>query len=163
MKKKIILFFSICFFLNSLIFANYKLAVLDFDKIFKNSVQYQKIIYSINYDLYQKYLVLNHKINNLIKEKNRNKYFLYNTNKFKEKENYFKNETKNIFHKIIKLEKYINDKNISIHNFFILKIKKIISSLIKNNKYDIIFDSNSIFYYNKNISDITNIIIKKIS
>ncbi len=163
MKKKIILFFSICFFLNSLIFANYKLAVLDFDKIFKNSIQYQKIIYSINYDLYQKYLVLNHKINNLIKEKNKNKYFLYNINKFKEKENYFKNETKNIFHKIIKLEKYINEKNISIHNFFILKIKKIISSLIKNNKYDIIFDSNSVFYYNKNISDISNIIIKKIS
>ncbi len=159
MKKKFVWLFSVYFFLSSLVFANYKLAVLDFDRVFKDSVQYQKIIYSINYDVYKKYLFLNNEINKLIKEKSK---YSINKNKINKIKFYFRNKEINIFNKINKLEEYINKKNFSIHNFFILKIKKIINSLIKDHKYDIIFDNNSLLYHNKNVFDITNIIIKKL-
>ncbi len=161
MKKILFTIFFIFLNFNYFVYANCKFAVLDFDKIFKNSLRYQKIINFINYDLYKKYLSLNLEINDLIKKKSNSKNLL-NINKIKKINFYLKNKEDFIYKKIIKLEKYINEKNISIHNFFILKIKKIIFSLIKNNKYDAIFDSNVIFYNDKNISNVTNFIIHKL-
>ncbi len=160
MKKFFSIIFFTFFFFSSLIYANCKFAVLDFDKVFKNSLRYQKIINFINFNLYKKYLLLNLEINNLIKQKNNNKYLL-KINRIK-KNIYFKNKEDYIYKKIIKLEKYINEKNISIHNFFILKIKKIVNSFIKNNKYNAIFDSNVLFYNNKNIPNITNLVVNKL-
>ncbi len=160
MKKIFVLFFYFCFFLNSFALGNLKFAVLDFEKIFKNSFQYKKIIDSMNYNFYKKYLILNNEINDLIKEKKQKNDNYYLNDMIK---NSFNIKKKYVFLKINKLEKEINSKNINIHNLFIYKIKKIINSLIKKNKYDIIFDSNSIFYYNKNIFDITNYIINKLN
>ncbi len=159
MKKFFVLFFYFCFFLNSFVFSNHKFAVLDFERIFKNSLQYKRILNSVNYNFYKRYLSLNIEINNLIKKKKYFKDFYLNDKKI-----YNLNfKKKNIYFKIDELEKDINTKNISIHNLFILKIKKIINFLIKKNRYDIIFDNNAIFYYSKNVFDITNYIIKKLS
>ncbi len=161
MKKFLFLFFYFCFFLNSFAFNNFKFAILDFEKIFKDSLQYKRIVNNMNYYFYKKYLFLNNEINNLIKEKRIFKVKYFNLNN---KKKYFLNiKKKNIFLKISRLEKEISDKNINIHNLFIYKIKKILNILIKKNKYDIIFDSNSIFYYNKNIFNITNYIINKLN
>lgn len=159
MKNILVLFFNFCFFLSSFVFSNQKLAVLDFERIFKNSLQYKRILNSINYDFYKRYLFLNTEINNLIKYKKKIKSLKLNNKKIYD----LNIRKKNIFLKIDKLDEDINTKNISINNLFIFKIKRIVNSLIEKNKYDIIFDSNAIFYYNKNIFDITSYVVKKLS
>ncbi len=158
MKNLFIFIFSFCFFLNS--FANINLAILDFNKIFKDSLQYKRIINSENFILYKKFLYLNNRINNLIKKKGNLK---INYKKNKNLYTFLNNEKENILRLISKLELYINNKNINLHNLFLLRIQKIINYLIKKNKYDIIIDNNAVFYYNKNISDITGYLINKLS
>ncbi len=152
-------------FLSLNLFANNKLAVLDFDRIFKDSLQYKKIVNSINHYLYKKYLSINNEINILIKNKKKlsNNLNLINDKKINSLILFLNKKEKLLYNKINKLEIYINNKNISLHNMFFIRIQKIINYLIKHHKYDIILDKNAIFYFSKNISNITDYIINKLS
>ncbi len=147
------------------LFAGNKLAVLDFDRIFKDSLQYKKMVNSINYFLYKKYLSINNEINILIKntKKINNNLNLVNNKKKNNLILFLNNKKKQLYNKINNLEIYINNKNISLHNLFLIRIQKIINYIIKHHKYDVIIDSNAIFYFSKNISNITDYIINKLS
>ncbi len=165
MKKKVSILGFFILFLSIFNLSISKIAIINFNKIFKNSIEYQNFIKQLKIKINKKYIKLNNKINYLIKKEKEivNKKKIINKRNLiilKDKINFKKN---NIYKKINNLELKINKENLKIHKKILFKINNIINLLIKNKKIDLIIDSNVVIYNNFNILDITNNIIKKIN
>ncbi len=163
--KNFLLFISL-FFFNILFVYSENIAFLDINYILNNSLEYKKYINNLN-NKFKKYLILVNKYkNNLINEENnlnKNKYFI-NYKKFKLLKINIIYKKNKIYKNINNIQIYLNKENFKIHKIFLLKIIKIIKDLSKIKKYDIVLNSNSIFYYNNHyIHNITNYVINKIN
>ncbi len=164
MKK----YFNICFFLFFLFFCNLSysnIAIINFNKVFKNCIEYKRFINKLNIYINKKYIKLKIKIDNILKKEKK-----FNT--FKYLDNYDKNiflnnkinfKKKKIYKNISDLELKLNNKNLYIYKKILFKIKNIIFSLAKKKKYNLVIDSNVIYYKNNDILDITNDVIENIN
>ncbi len=153
-------------FLNLLIFSNLyaisnNIACLDINYVLNNTHQYNKYLLKLN-NIFKEYYIKYNKYINILtnKEKllNNKKYFI-NLNKFKFLRFNLLIKKKKIFDNLNKIQYLLNKKNIKIYNKTMLKIFSLINNISYINKYNLVFDSNHIFYYNKNINNITNYII----
>ncbi len=164
--KKFLFWFCFFYFLFCFsIFSSNKIAFLDIDLIFKNSIEYKNFIKKINIDINLNYFNFNKIINKIIKEEKflKNKFKFIDNKKLKfirSNLNYIKSK---LYNDIRFMELKYNKEIINIHNKIFYKIKKILILFSKKNKYNLVLDINSIIFHDKNIVDITKVIIKKLN
>ncbi len=137
------------------------IACLNVNYVINNTYQYNKYLLNLNNEFnkfYIKYVKYINILNNREKNLNETKYFI-NLNKFKFLKFILFIKKKKILNNLNKIQFFYNNKNIKIYKKTLLKIFSIVNNISYINKYNLVFDLNSIFYYNNNINNITNYVI----
>ncbi len=164
MKYGFKIMFFIFYLFCSVCFAS-KLAFLDFNLVLQNSNKYQNFVKNINIEANNNYLKFNNKINKLVEEEKdlQDKVSLIDEKKFQLLKDNLNIRKLKILNEIKKIEDNLNKKNVYMYNLFFSKISNIVKNICKIKKYDIVLEKNSIIYNNKNIYDITPMVIKKLN